>query len=48
MILRYSNPYGPGQLARRGQGVIAAWCGAIAQDEEIVLYGDPGTRRDFV
>ena len=48
LILRYSNPYGPGQLARRGQGVIAAWCEALAHDEEIVLYGDPGTRRDFI
>lgn len=48
VILRYSNPYGPGQLARRGQGVIAAWCEALARDEEIVVYGDPGTRRDFL
>ncbi len=48
VILRYSNPYGPGQLARRGQGVIAAWCEAIAHDEEIVLYGDASTRRDFI
>ncbi|MHB2000816.1 MAG: NAD-dependent epimerase/dehydratase family protein [Solirubrobacteraceae bacterium] len=48
VILRYSNPYGPGQLARRGQGVVAAWCEALAHDETITLYGDGRARRDFV
>jgi UDP-glucose 4-epimerase len=48
VILRYSNPYGPGQLARRGQGVVAAWCEALAHDETITLYGDGQVRRDFV
>jgi UDP-glucose 4-epimerase len=48
IILRYSNPFGPGQLARRGQGVIAAWCEALAHDETITLYGDGQARRDFV
>lgn len=48
IILRYSNPYGPGQLVRRGQGVIAAWCEALTRDSELVVYGDTSTRRDFV
>lgn len=48
VILRYSNPFGPGQLARRGQGVVAAWCEALAHDETITLYGDGRVRRDFV
>lgn len=48
VIIRYSNPYGPGQLARRGQGVIAAWCEALAHDEAITIYGDGHVRRDFV
>jgi UDP-glucose 4-epimerase len=48
IILRYSNPFGPGQLARRGQGVVAAWCEALAHDETITLYGDGRARRDFV
>ncbi len=47
-ILRYANPYGPGQIARHGQGVIAAWCQAIASDEPLVIFGDPTTRRDFI
>lgn len=48
IILRFSNPYGPGQIARRGQGVIAAWSQALARNEPLVVYGDPETRRDFL
>jgi UDP-glucose 4-epimerase len=48
VILRYSNPYGPGQQARHGQGVVAAWCEAIAHEETITLYGDGSVERDFV
>jgi UDP-glucose 4-epimerase len=48
VILRYSNPYGPGQLPRRGQGVIATWSDALARDETIFLYGDPATGRDLL
>jgi UDP-glucose 4-epimerase len=48
VVLRYSNPYGPGQLARRGQGVIAAWCDALAHRETVTLYGDGRAERDFV
>lgn len=48
LIIRYANPYGPGQLARRGQGVVAAWCEALAHGETITMYGDGQARRDFV
>jgi UDP-glucose 4-epimerase len=48
IILRFSNPYGPGQIARRGQGVIAAWSEALAADEPLIVFGDLDTRRDFV
>jgi UDP-glucose 4-epimerase len=48
VVLRYSNVYGPGQLARRSQGVIAAWIRAIIAEEPIVLFGDGSVRRDFV
>lgn len=48
IILRFSNPYGPGQIARRGQAVIAAWLQALAHGEPLLVYGDPQTRRDFV
>jgi UDP-glucose 4-epimerase len=48
VILRYANPYGPGQLARRGQGVIAAWCDALVDGRPICIYGNPQTRRDLI
>jgi len=47
-VLRYSNVYGPGQTGRRGQGVVAAWCRALALDEPITVFGDLSVRRDFV
>jgi UDP-glucose 4-epimerase len=48
IVLRFSNVYGPGQLARHGQGVLAAWCDAISRDSAIMMIGDGETRRDFV
>ncbi|MCW3029474.1 MAG: NAD-dependent epimerase/dehydratase [Solirubrobacterales bacterium] len=47
-ILRFSNPYGPGQVARRGHGVIAAWSEAILRDEPVVVFGETSIRRDFL
>jgi UDP-glucose 4-epimerase len=48
VVIRASNVYGPGQLPRRGQGVIAHWMKAILCGEPIHLIGDPATRRDYV
>lgn len=48
VVARYSNLYGPGQIARRSQGVVAAWGQAILAGEPIVLFGDGSVRRDFV
>jgi UDP-glucose 4-epimerase len=48
LIMRFSNPYGPGQVARGHQGVVAAWADALADDRTILLYGDAATRRDFL
>lgn len=48
VVLRLANPYGPRQRAHKGQGVIAAWSEALLRDEPILIYGDPGTRRDFI
>jgi UDP-glucose 4-epimerase len=48
VVLRYSNLYGPGQLAQRSQGVVAAWARAIMAGEPIVLFGDGSVRRDFI
>ncbi len=48
VVLRYSNLYGPGQLAHHSQGVVAAWCRAIMAGQPIALFGDGSVRRDFV
>lgn len=46
--LRFSNIYGPGAEPRRGQGVIAAWCRALALGRPITLIGSDEARRDFL
>lgn len=48
VVLRYSNVYGPGARVRGDQGVIAAWCEALAREEFLVLIGDGGVGRDFL
>jgi UDP-glucose 4-epimerase len=48
IVLRYSNVYGPGQRARHGQGVIAAWCASLSRGEPITLIGSSEVRRDFI
>lgn len=45
--LRFSNVYGPGAEPRRGQGVIAAWCRALALGRPITIIGSEAARRDF-
>jgi UDP-glucose 4-epimerase len=47
-VLRFSNVYGPGQYVRGGQGVVAAWCRAIAGGEPITVMGEGKVMRDFV
>jgi UDP-glucose 4-epimerase len=47
-VLRYSNVYGPGQTGRRGQGVVAAWCRALALGEPVTIFGSLDLKRDFV
>jgi len=47
-VLRFSNVYGPGAEPRRGQGVIAAWCRALALGRPLAIIGPESARRDFV
>lgn len=47
-VLRVSNPYGPGQLARRGQGFIAAAMNAAYKGEKLEIWGDGSVVRDFI
>jgi len=47
-VLRVSNPYGPGQLARRGQGFVAAAMQAAFAGKELEIWGDGSVVRDFI
>ncbi|HVT15147.1 MAG TPA: NAD-dependent epimerase/dehydratase family protein [Thermoanaerobaculia bacterium] len=47
-VLRPSNVYGPGQPARRGQGVIAAFLDASKRNAVGIVYGDGSIVRDYV
>lgn len=48
LVVRVANAYGPGQLARRGQGVVAHWLRAAADGRPLVLIGDKESTRDYV
>jgi UDP-glucose 4-epimerase len=48
LVIRASNAYGPGQPARRGQGVIAHWFDSLARHEPIHIIGNPQTARDYI
>jgi UDP-glucose 4-epimerase len=47
--LRISNPYGPGQVATRGIGVVDRFIRAALNFDTATVFGDPGkTFRDFI
>jgi|GEM_PF-1137400 len=48
VILRPATVYGPGQVPRMAQGVIAHWLAAVLEERPLQLFGDPRTCRDFV
>lgn len=48
LSLRISNPYGPGQLAIRGQGFIAAAMQHAFSGEPMHIWGDGSVIRDFL
>nr|WP_255692169.1 NAD-dependent epimerase/dehydratase family protein [Luteimonas sp. XNQY3] len=47
-ILRISNPYGPWQLGRKGQGVIGTWLERALAGGAIEIWGDGSVVRDYV
>jgi UDP-glucose 4-epimerase len=47
-ILRIANPFGPGQLSRKGQGVIAALIKSALAGQTLEIWGDGEVVRDFV
>lgn len=48
MIARPSNIYGPGQIARAGQGLVAAAFAAARSRSMITVFGDGSQRRDYL
>jgi UDP-glucose 4-epimerase len=47
-IIRLANPYGRGQNGKNGQGVIPIFIHKILQGEEIQIWGDGLTTRDYI
>jgi UDP-glucose 4-epimerase len=47
-ILRVSNPFGPGQMLRKGQGLIASILERHAQGLAVGIFGDGQTQRDYL
>lgn len=47
-VLRVANAYGPGQRARRGQGVVATFIDSMLRGETVEVWGDGSEVRDFV
>jgi len=48
VVLRVSNPYGPWQWGRKGQGVIGAWMARALVGAEIEVWGDGSVERDYI
>jgi UDP-glucose 4-epimerase len=48
IIVRPANAYGLGQRPFTGQGFIATAMGKIIQNEEVVIFGESGTIRDYI
>jgi UDP-glucose 4-epimerase len=48
IVVRPSNAYGVGQRPFSGQGFIATAIGNIVTEQEIVVFGNPGTVRDYL
>lgn len=48
VIVRPSNPYGPGQLGDRGQGFIGASMFAVLEKRTVPIFGERGTLRDYI
>lgn len=47
-ILRISNPYGPHQKLRGGQGVIGAWIQNALSGDPLEIWGDGSAVRDYI
>ncbi|EKE19389.1 MAG: UDP-glucose 4-epimerase [uncultured bacterium] len=48
LILRYANPYGPGQNVVGSQGIISIFLNLIRQEKPITIFGDGENIRDYI
>ncbi len=48
IIYRLTNPYGPRQITNQNQGVIPLFIKKIQESEEITVWGDGSSSRDFI
>ena len=48
LILRYSNPYGPGQNVIGSQGIIPIFLNLVRQNKAVNIFGDGENIRDYV
>ena len=48
VVLRLSNPFGPGLRPLRGQGLIPAVLARLMRDEPVEVWGDGAMKRDFL
>ncbi|RZL40863.1 MAG: NAD-dependent epimerase/dehydratase family protein [Pedobacter sp.] len=48
LIIRPSNPFGPGQTLNGNQGLIAVAIGKILSKEELIIWGDGNSVRDYM
>ena len=48
LILRYSNPYGPGQNVKGSQGVIPIFLNLVKNDDIINVFGNGENIRDYI
>lgn len=48
VVLRPSNPYGPGQIFRKGQGLIPAVLQRVARGLPVQVFGDGSAERDYI
>jgi len=48
VVLRISNPFGPGQLPEKGLGAIATFAKRALHGETIEIWGDGSVIRDFI
>lgn len=48
LVLRYSNPYGPGQNVVGSQGIIPIFLNLAKQNQPITIFGDGENIRDYI